>query len=446
MRKSSTLFLSVLVGFLCIHSSHGIPRAWTWLNGDSIVNPIGVYGTAGVPTGVETPGSRRSACTAYDPTFREFYVFGGFGQTNTTSAGGTIRSWRLEPGDEIIFHFFSCFQIGFLPSRSAILPGKLTSSCVIVIKDPSCVSHDFWRRNTGFMSDFWKFDAATSLWTWIGGSFVAPSRPGLYAGGRYEAACAYDTLNHVMYIYGGFGYADAAGSPGSIDDIWKWNRTSGIWSKLSGGAGNQLPSYSGQLSPAGRLRAAAALDERKQIFWVYGGVNAAGDRLSDLWAFFPGNTSWSWFGGGGSDIGQMTTRGIATIGDHPGSRESAIMWIDPPKSSLYLFGGFGESPSSGVGYHNDLWVYANGSWKWISGDAAIDQVNTNNNVKNVFDVQYWPCSRAQTSGSYDPTTGYFYMFGGRGVTFGGTGALADLWAFSIGNNGVRKIRVTWGFL
>jgi hypothetical protein len=163
MRKSSTLFLSVLVGFLCIHSSHGIPRAWTWLNGDSIVNPIGVYGTAGVPTGVETPGSRRSACTAYDPTFREFYVFGGFGQTNTTSAGGTIRSWRLEPGDEIIFHFFSCFQIGFLPSRSAILPGKLTSSCVIVIKDPSCVSHDFWRRNTGFMSDFWKFDAATNL-------------------------------------------------------------------------------------------------------------------------------------------------------------------------------------------------------------------------------------------------------------------------------------------
>jgi hypothetical protein len=162
--------------------------------------------------------------------------------------------------------------------------------------------------------------------------------------------------------------------------------------------------------------------------------------------FSPGNTSWSWFGGGGSDIGQMTTRGIATIGDHPGSRESAIMWIDPPKSSLYLFGGFGESPSSGVGYHNDLWVYANGAWKWISGDAAIDQVNTNNNVKNVFDVQYWPCSRAQTSGSYDPTTGYFYMFGGRGVTFGGTGALADLWAFSIGNNGVRKIRVTWGFL
>ena len=56
---------------------------WTWVSGSSDTNAKAKYGSKGITNSTNVPGARYGAVGGYDETKREFWMFGGMGNTET---------------------------------------------------------------------------------------------------------------------------------------------------------------------------------------------------------------------------------------------------------------------------------------------------------------------------------------------------------------------------
>jgi N-acetylneuraminic acid mutarotase len=139
-------------------------------------------------------------------------------------------------------------------------------------------------------------------------------------------------------------------------------------------------------TPGGRLNAETWVDSSGN-FWLYGGggFDAAGNTgaLSDLWRFNPSTNQWTWMGGStivpvnsgcnGCSRGQLPvpgTLGIPAQGNTPGGLSDAMTWSDK-NGNLWLFGGWGYTPSGYAGLPNDVWEFnpSINQWAWMGGDS-----------------------------------------------------------------------------
>jgi hypothetical protein len=163
----------------------------------------------------------------------------------------------------------------------------------------------------GWLNDLWKFNPATNLWAWIGGSSSVGSNGGQPG------------------VYGSLGTPASTNIPGGRQIGAHWT------------------DHSGNL-------------------WLFGGtgLDAGGNYgiLNDLWEFNPAKNTWAWLGGSstaGSNGGQpgvYGTLGIPAPGNLAGGRGSAASWIDSG-GNFWLFGGNGFGANSNQGDLNDLWEY-----------------------------------------------------------------------------------------
>ena len=106
-------------------------------------------------------------------------------------------------------------------------------------------------------------------------------------------------------------------------------------------------------------------------------ANSVGS-LNDLWRYSPSTGLWSWIGGASTDnaVGTYGTQGTAAAGNSPGARQAASSWTDS-SGNLWLFGGYGYASSSDAGYLNDPQYSPNaGVWNWISGASTDDVAGT----------------------------------------------------------------------
>ena len=100
-----------------------------------------------------------------------------------------------------------------------------------------------------------------------------------------------------------------------------------------------------------------------------------GGNLNDLWKFDPTSDLWTWVGGSNmaGASGVYGSRGIPAPTNVPSARNSAATWVDAT-GNLWLFGGYGISTGAGAAadYLNDLWEYnpASGQWAWVSGSNS----------------------------------------------------------------------------
>jgi hypothetical protein len=60
---------------------------WTWLAGNNTARVPGVYDTKGIASVNNYPGARASHSMVFDDNLNCFYLFGGYGLAQTTSAG-----------------------------------------------------------------------------------------------------------------------------------------------------------------------------------------------------------------------------------------------------------------------------------------------------------------------------------------------------------------------
>lgn len=358
-------------------------NVWTWIGGSNTVDASGVYGTKGTAAANNVPGARSGAASWVDGA-DTVWLFGGAG------TGGRLN-------------------------------------------------------------DLWKFTPAIGQWTWVTGSETV-NQTGVYGTkgtadannvpGAREGASSWIDSTNTLWLFGGNGYA--VGGTGALNDLWKFNPTTGQWTWVAGSdAINQAGIYGTKgtptttTTPGARMHAVSWIDSTNTL-WLFGGegYDSAGAGLlylNDLWKLNIGTGQWTWVSGNNvaGQAGVYGTKGTADSANVPGGRTGAAAWIDNA-NTLWLFGGFGfGSASSGSGHLNDLWKFnpATGQWTWVAGSNAANQAGTYG-TKGSAAADNVPGAR-QTAAAWIDNSNTLWLFAGNGYASVGTGNLNDLWKFNI---------------
>lgn len=233
-------------------------------------------------------------------------------------------------------------------------------------------------------------NAQANEWTWIGGSSSVPT------------GCSYPIGCGQAGVYGTQKVGAQANMPGGRSAANNWTARDG------------------------RL-------------WLFAGlgVDSAGTPggLDDLWVLDPSTVQWTWMGGSntlptkwGSEPPVFGTKGVASVGNWPGSRAYSNQWTDS-SGNFWLFG------AGSLGTPNDLWSFqplAN-QWTWVGGESSVPHgvigasgIYTSNGTPDT--------PRPGTRGgaySCSDAAGNQWLFGGSGVdSVGNQGLENDLWVYN----------------
>lgn len=201
-------------------------------------------------------------------------------------------------------------------------------------------------------------------WEWNGTAWSLAS-PATRPSARSAHATVYDPIRQRTIVFGG-----ADGSGIALADTWAWNGSQ--WSQVA------------TTGPSARYSPQATWSETDGVVLLHGGNGGLFYTASaDLWAW--NGSSWT----------QRTPGGTA-----PTARGSGVMWFDPERGEVLLFGG-----SDGVSNLLDLWA--------LSGNA-------------------WSSRTSATMASRLESGAVFFDAQGLGLVFGGTDGITaynDLWTW-----------------
>jgi hypothetical protein len=228
--------------------------------------------------------------------------------------------------------------------------------------------------------------SAGQTWTFHGGKW-SELTPAQSPSQRYGASLSNDSAGGYLVLFGGV--STACGGSGHVcGDTWKF----------SGGAWTQLAPAT---SPSNRSSAGMTYDARDGYILLFGGEGANGTiytMLSDTWAFAHGN----W------------TR--LTPSQSPPQPAPDGLAYDPADGYAIYTQVCQNISNSGFG--EVIWKYAAGNWSALNGSCGESS-------------SHLPSQRLGEGTTYDPTDGYFLMFGGGGIY--GEANLNDTWSYRNGN-------------
>lgn len=348
---------------------------WTWMKGPSTTGQPGVYGTMGVPSPANYPGSRAWGVMSWTDAVGNLWIFGGYGY----DAFGTL----------------------------------------------------------GALADLWKYDIATNQWTWMSGSNTSGyagnygtmqvTAPTNSPPGRFEAATAWTSNNGDLWMYGGgsfFGY---------YNDMWKYSPATNMWTWMSGAnTTSNPPSFGTQFVPAatntpGGRYCYGRWKDLNGNFWMFGGSDAFAGTYADMWMYDINSNMWTWIAGSNVANAPSTfTQKCVPSSNYPGSRyENRCAWTDDC-GRFWQYGGFG----GGIGTLNDLWMFDPNTtqFTWVGGSTLQAQPG-NYGTQLVPAPTNYPESGAGGAAFRD-LQGNFWMFGAW-TTGGKTNAL---WKYTLDPN------------
>jgi N-acetylneuraminic acid mutarotase len=377
---------SCLLAFIL--SSGLTAQNFTWIKGPSSTGQAGTYGTIGVASSANNPGCRTGAVSWTD-TAGKFWLFGGNGKDH----------------------------IG----------------------------------NSGHLNDLWKYDPLTNQWTWKKGDdlFIQLGRYGTMGTpsatnnpGARESAIGWADASGNLWLFGGYGYCGTNIGIGFMNDLWKFNISTGQWTWIGGSdLINQSAVYGtigvpSTLNIPGARRGATAWTDNNGNMWLMGGLGigtstSTTGRFNDLWKYNPVTNEWTWVSGASEphQKGIYGVKGTPGANNIPGSRTNSTGWFDTG-GNLWIFGGDGFEADSTLGLLNDLWRYsiAGNQWTWVNGTDTIDRSGIYGNMGSASPSNV-PGSRSGAT-SWEDGAGNFWLFGGTGQgTMTAVGSLNDLWKY-----------------
>jgi hypothetical protein len=244
--------------------------------------------------------------------------------------------------------------------------------------------------------------ALGDTWLWSGHSWRPLNVDGPPA--RSDAMVAYDSVRHVVVLFGGSGPA-GIGQGQYFQDTWTWD-------------GRQWHLQSPKHQPNPRARAAMAFDERRGVTVMFGGE---GTTTYDA--------TWTWDG---------TDWSLLDPSRSPGWRHFMSMAYDAARGVMVLFGG--TLPGIRL---NDTWTWDGTTWTRqpapaprASGssrlvyDATAEQVvayvyygldnHSPAEYTMTWDGERWtdrssnsdPSARVETAMAYDAAAGETVLYGG----------------------------------
>ena len=447
-------------------SAYAQTAQWAWISGNNtnMINRPSIYGIRGVAAPANKPGGRNNSVSWTDAS-GNLWLFGGIGQTSSpTSGGGELNDlWKYTPltnqwtwiGGDTTARQPSVYGTKGVPS-SANKPGARKGA--VSWTDASGNLWLFGGSSTiarFYLNDLWKYNIATSQWTWVGGdSATNIVNYGIYGsrnvpssankpGSRSDAISWTDTGGN-LWLFGGFGFArpcycQTIGGEfvGHLNDLWKYNITSNQWTWVSGDSSIRQQGVYGTRGvpattnkPGGRQSSGSWTDNNGNL-WLYGGDGWAStygvNSLGDLWRFNIASGLWTYVHGDSTLLQPAVygTRGVASPANKPGARYEALSWPSTG-DTLWFFGGGGPG-----GYYSDLWIYklTTNQWTWIAGDSLRNQRGVYDN-KAVPSVNTKPGSRTR-SVTWRDAGGNLWLHGGFGNTAVTQGYLNDLWKYTL---------------
>ncbi len=461
--RNSTFLLSLLGLVIVIGLITGLitdrgaaaTGEWTWMSGNDTIYHMGTYGTKGTPAASNVPGTRRGSSTWVDMS-DDLWLFGGDGQSSTGSGylndlwryDTTTGVWTWMSGNDTHDQLGTYGAKG-TPAASNV-PGARVGS--LSWRD---TGGDFWlfggygydtTTATAQLNDLWRYNTTSGEWTWMSGNNTW-GEAGTYGtkgtpaasnvpGARVYSISWRDTSGD-FWLFGGNGY-DKDGAFGPLNDLWRYNTTSGVWTWMSGNdTGYQLGTYGTKGTPAasnipGARRVSISWLDTNNDLWLYGGKGLDSEgtywELGDLWRYDTTSGEWTWMSGSDivNELGTYGTKGTPAASNIPGAREGGVSWVDKG-GDLWLFGGAGL-----YGYLNDLWWYdiSTGEWTWMSGNNTYDPLGTYGTkgtpaASNIPGGRVWFVSWIDAAGD-------FWIFGGYGKdnVSPTAGEFNDLWRYS----------------
>jgi len=433
---------------------------WTWEGGLNTVNGSGLYGTLGTAAAGSVPGARYWTSSWTDSS-GNFWLFGGVGYDAAGATGYLNDLWQYSPATGL----WTWVSGGNALNASGVygtqgtaaagnVPGARYSSSSWIDS-----SGNLWLFGgagsdaagaIGNLNDLWRYSPSTGLWTWISGG-SGDNASGIYGtlgtaaagnvpGARYSASSWIDSSGN-LWLFGGVGN-DATGAVGNLNDLWRYSPSTGLWTWISGGNGDNASGVYGTQAtaaagnvPGGRNSVASWIDSTGNL-WLFGGYgyDSTGSvgKLNDLWKYSPSSGLWTWIDGedAANGSGLYGTLGTAVVGALPGARQAASSWIDSA-GNLWLFGGVGYDAASAVGNLNDLWKYSTSTseWTWVSGGIG-DNASSVPGTQGTGSPADVPGGRNSVS-SWIDSSGNLWLFGGYGYdSAGALGYLNDLWQYN----------------
>jgi N-acetylneuraminic acid mutarotase len=379
---------------------------WTWVKGSDTGNQTGTYGIKGTPAASNTPGGRALGSSWVDAN-GDFWLFGGKnysckGAIGWVSEGYRNDLWRYDistsewtwmSGSDI------ADQAGTYGTKgtpaAANIPGARWESFSWVDTDG-----DFWifggygfdsygTRNR--LNDLWRYDPTMDEWTWVAGSKTG-TQVGTYGtkgtpdaanipGGRRCGLTWVDTCGN-LWLYGGDG-CDSIGFRGQLNDLWRYNISTGEWTWMSGSdIIDQAGTYGTKGVPAaantpGARYASISWVDTDGDFWIFGGTGPDSTESSrtwefnDLWRYNTTSGEWTWMSGSDT-TNQVETYGIKgtpAAANIPGARCASTSWLDA-NGDFWLFGGLREDSFGVFSFFNDLWRYDTGAASVSTSDLS----------------------------------------------------------------------------
>jgi Chitobiase/beta-hexosaminidase C-terminal domain/Galactose oxidase, central domain len=205
---------------------------WTWIGGSTGVNQAGVYGTLGVPSTANFPGSRYWGANWTD-TSGNLWLFGGYGYDSTGTTGLLNDLWRFDPSTKE-WTWVTGSKTVTVDVGSAVVPG---------LENPfgwADNTGNFWLfgglaneaggKTSDLVNALWEFSNTTQEWTLISGSDTAQEAGnygslGVPSASNDPGARQWDTgwtdSRGNLWLFGGQGQ-DSANNWGQLNDLWEF--------------------------------------------------------------------------------------------------------------------------------------------------------------------------------------------------------------------------------
>jgi N-acetylneuraminic acid mutarotase len=283
---------------------------WTWMSGSNTPRAAGVYGTQGVAAAGNVPGARVGGVSWVDHE-GNFWLYAG----DAFSGGSFLNDlWRYNPSTGL----WTWMSGSSTPGAAGVYgtQGLAAAGNVPGERDYAVSwtdsSDNLWLfgGNTAtaasgltVLNDLWRYSPSTGLWTWMSGSNV-PGAAGVYGtqelasagnlpGARFYAVSWTDRSGN-LWLFGGQGN-DSTDSTGGLNDLWRYNLSTGLWTWMSGS--NTLGA-AGVYGTKGIAAAPNVPGQRSRgvpwtdivgNLWLFGGISntVPGGDLNDLWEYVP---------------------------------------------------------------------------------------------------------------------------------------------------------------
>ncbi|MCE3268292.1 MAG: hypothetical protein K0R49_544, partial [Burkholderiales bacterium] len=288
-------------------------KKWTWISGESITDQPSIYGEKGIESQDNMPGGRSQSISWID-TSGNLWLFGGNEGEGTelndlwkyTPSSG---KWTWMSGESTVEQYGIYGEKG-IESQDNVPGGRYASISWI---DKYGNLWLFGGRGygkfmedvsyTGQLNDLWKYTPSSGKWTWMSGESTI-DQYGIYGekgiesqnnmpGGRNTSISWIDSYGN-LWLFGGVGFGkfiQDVNNEGYMNDLWKYNISSGKWVWISGTDEINQPGIYGipgvpeSSNIAGNRQGSISWFGADGNLWLFGGVTDSYQEMNDLWKY-----------------------------------------------------------------------------------------------------------------------------------------------------------------